>query len=113
MKARFPILIGVALLLSIAMGLRQSLGLFLQPLTRDLGIAVVDFTIAIAVQNVTWGILQPVAGVLVARWGFRPLLVGGAAFYIAGLLVLAEARGMIGVVVGAGVLIGAALACTA
>ena len=61
------ILIAVALMLSIAMGLRQSLGLFLQPLTRDLSLQVADFTIAIAVQNIAWGLLQPVAGGLAAR----------------------------------------------
>jgi predicted MFS family arabinose efflux permease len=113
MRASIPILIATALMLSIAMGLRQSLGLFLQPLTRDLAIAVSDFTIAIAVQNVAWGVLQPVAGALVNRWGFRPLLVGGAASYLAGLVVLGLADGAMGVVIGAGVLIGAALACTA
>ena len=45
-----PILIGVALMLSLTMGLRQSLGLFLTPLTRDLELAVADFTLAIANQ---------------------------------------------------------------
>ena len=95
------------------MGLRQSLGLFLQPLTRDLALAVADFTVAIAVQNVAWGLLQPFAGAAAARWGFRPLMVGGAMLYTAGLVVLATAHGLPGVVMGAGVLIGAALACTA
>ena len=113
MRASLPILIATALMLSIAMGLRQSLGLFLQPLTRDLAIAVADFTVAIAVQNVAWGALQPVAGALVNRWGFRPLLVSGAASYVAGLIVLSLAQGTLGVIVGAGVLIGAGLACTA
>lgn len=107
------ILIAAAVMLSIALGLRQSLGLFLQPLTRDLGLAVADFTVAIAVQNVAWGVLQPIAGALVARLGFRPMMVAGAACYIAGLVVLATAQGLIGVSMGAGVLIGAALACTA
>lgn len=107
------ILIAAAVMLSIALGLRQSLGLFLQPLTRDLGLAVADFTVAIAVQNVAWGLLQPIAGALVARLGFRPMMVAGAACYIAGLVVLATAQGLIGVSMGAGVLIGAALACTA
>jgi predicted MFS family arabinose efflux permease len=107
------ILVSVALMLSVAMGLRQSLGLFLQPLTRDLGLAVADFTLAIAVQNVTWGALQPVAGGLAARMGFRRTMTAGAVCYLAGLLVLASARGLVGVTIGAGVLIGAALACTA
>jgi predicted MFS family arabinose efflux permease len=107
------ILIAVALMLSLAMGLRQCLGLFLQPLTRDLGLAVADFTVAIAVQNVAWGVLQPIAGGFAARLGFRRTMVTGAICYLAGLLVLASAHGLVGVTVGAGVLIGTALACTA
>jgi predicted MFS family arabinose efflux permease len=107
------ILIAVAVLLSLAMGLRQSLGLFLQPLTGDLGLGVADFTLAIAVQNIAWGLLQPIAGGFAARLGFRRTMVAGAVCYLAGLLVLASARGLWGVTMGAGVLIGAALACTA
>src|SRR5215470_11876407 len=113
MRVAFPILFGAALMLSTSMGLRQSLGLFLQPLTRDLALAVADFTVAIAVQNIAWGVLQPIAGAVAARWGFRPLMLSGAALYTAGLVVLATAQGLLGVVLGAGVLIGAALACTA
>lgn len=107
------ILIAISLLLSLAMGLRQSLGLFLRPLTHDLGLAVADFTLAIAVQNIAWGLLQPLAGGLAGRLGFRRTLMTGAVCYLAGLVVLASARGLVDVTVGAGVLIGAALACTA
>src|SRR5215470_7667054 len=49
------ILVGAAVLLSLGMGIRQSLGLFLTPMTRDLGIAAADFTLAIAMQNIVWG----------------------------------------------------------
>ncbi|HYC65068.1 MAG TPA: MFS transporter, partial [Reyranellaceae bacterium] len=94
-------------------GLRQSLGLFLQPLTKDLALAVADFTLAIAIQNAVWGIAQPIAGGLAARLGFRPMMVGGAISYVAGLLLMAMADGLVGVIVGAGVLIGVALACNA
>ena len=57
-----PILIGAAVMLTFVMGLRQSLGLFVQPAVRDLSLAVADFTLAIAIQNLAWGVLQPVAG---------------------------------------------------
>ena len=53
LRPALPILIGASLMLSLSMGLRQSLGIFLQPLTRDVGISVADFTLAIAVQNRT------------------------------------------------------------
>ncbi|WP_092599715.1 MULTISPECIES: MFS transporter [Burkholderiaceae] len=107
-----PILIGASVMLSLAMGLRQSLGIFVPPLTRDIGISVGDFTIAVAVQNLTWGLLQPFAGALAVRSGFRPLMVGGSLLYLVGLVLLATAHGMWAVVLGGGLLIGMAMAST-
>jgi predicted MFS family arabinose efflux permease len=112
LRPALPILIGASVMLSLAMGLRQSLGIFMPPLTRDTGIAVSDFTLAIAIQNLCWGLLQPLAGAWAVRLGMRRLMVGGAALYTLGLELLATAGGLIGVVLGAGVAIGAALACT-
>ena len=83
-------------MLSLSMGLRQSLGLFMQPLTHDVHISVSDFTLAIAVQNLAWGFLQPVAGALTPRFGFRPIMVAGAVMYVAGLVALATANGLFG-----------------
>jgi MFS family permease len=108
-----PILLGASVMLSLSMGLRQSLGLFMQPLTHDVHISISDFTLAIAVQNLAWGFLQPVAGALTPRFGFRPIIVAGAIMYVVGLGALAAANGLIGVMIGAGILIGASLACTA
>ena len=112
LRPSLPILIGASVMLSLAMGLRQSLGLFMPALTRDTGISVGDFTLAIAVQNLAWGFLQPLAGAWAARLGMRRLMVGGAALYTLGLVLLATASGLLGVLLGAGVAIGAALACT-
>jgi MFS family permease len=108
-----PILIGAAVMLSLSMGIRQSLGLVMPSLTRDIAISVSEFTLAISVQNIAWGVLQPFAGALVVRLGFRPVMLTGAALYCAGLALLAAAHGLLAVMVGAGVLIGIALACTA
>ncbi len=112
LRPSLPILLGASVMLSLAMGLRQSLGLFMPPLTRDTGISVADFTLAIAVQNLAWGFLQPLAGAWAARLGMRRLMVGGALLYTTGLVLLATAQGLPGVMLGAGVAIGAALACT-
>ena len=111
LRPALPILIGSAVMLSLALGLRQSLGIFMPPLTRDIGISVSDFTMAIALQNLTWGVLQPLAGAWAARLGMRRLMVGGALLYIVGLVLLATTRGLLGVMLGAGVAIGAAMAC--
>jgi predicted MFS family arabinose efflux permease len=113
LRPTLPILIGASLMLTLSMGLRQSLGIFLQPLTHDVGISVADFTLAIAVQNLAWGFLQPLAGALTVRYGFRVIMVGGAVLYIAGLALMASAHGFLGIMIGAGVLVGTSLACTA
>ena len=111
LRSAAPILIGVSVMLSLAMGLRQSLGLFVQPAVKDLSIAVADFTLAVAVQNLAWGFLQPLAGALAVRWGFRPIMTVGAALYACGLALFAVAGNYTTVMAGAGVLIGVALAC--
>ncbi len=113
LRPTLPILIGASLMLSLSMGLRQSLGIFLQPLTHDVGISVSDFTLAIAVQNLAWGFLQPLAGAMTVRYGFRTIMMAGALLYIAGLALMAGAHGFISIMIGAGVLIGTSLACTA
>jgi predicted MFS family arabinose efflux permease len=100
-------------MLSLSMGIRQSLGLVMPSLTRDIAISVSEFTLALSVQNLAWGALQPFAGAFVVRLGFRPVMLTGAALYCAGLLLLAGAHGILSVMLGAGVLIGIALACTA
>ena len=51
LRPTLPILIGASLMLTLSMGLRQSFGIFMQPLTRDIGISVSQFTLALAVQN--------------------------------------------------------------
>lgn len=107
-----PLLAGASLMLSLAMGLRQSLGIFMPSLTRDIHLAVADFTLAVAVQNLAWGILQPFAGALAVRWGYRPLMIGGSVIYLAGLVLLAMADGLVPVILGAGLAIGLAMACT-
>src|ERR1700731_2376921 len=113
LRPTFPILIGASLMLSLSMGLRQSLGIFLQPLTHDVGISISDFTLAIAVQNLAWGFLQPLAGAMTVRYGFRAIMMVGSVLYILGLIFMAEAHGFLSIMIGAGALIGTSLACTA
>src|SRR6201999_3218853 len=113
LRPALPVLIGASLMLTLSMGLRQSLGIFMQPLTHDIGISISQFTLAIAVQTLAWGFLQPFAGALTVRYGFRPVMMAGAVLYIAGLIFMADAHGLLFVMIGGGILIGTSLACTA
>src|SRR3977135_2965072 len=89
------ILIGAALLLALAMGIRQSFGLFLEPVTRDLAVSVADFTLALAIQNIIWGLSQALVGATADRFGLRITMTAGAAIYIVGLGIMAAAQGVL------------------
>jgi predicted MFS family arabinose efflux permease len=80
------------IIISTSLGLRQSLGLFLSPMTVGLGISAATFGFAIALQNLVWGLSQPFVGALADRYGARPVLVGTALVYAIGLalMVLAD-----------------------
>jgi MFS family permease len=106
------ILLGAALLLTLGMGIRQSFGLFLGPVTQDLLVAASDFTFALAIQNIVWGFSQALVGAAADRFGLRATMMAGAAIYVAGLGVMAAAQGAIALMVS-GALTGIALSCTA
>ena len=106
------ILIGAAVLLSLGMGIRQSFGLFLTPVTRDLALTAADFTLAIAVQNIVWGVSQAPVGAIADRFGLRATMMAGAAIYVVGLAVMVAAGGALALIVS-GVFIGVALSCIA
>jgi predicted MFS family arabinose efflux permease len=107
------ILGGAALMLSLAMGMRQSLGLLQPHVIRDLGITAADYSLALAIQNIVWGITQPFVGLLVDRIGARPVAVTGVIVYALGLAVMALAPSALVLTLGAGLCIGLALSCTA
>ncbi|TKT73631.1 MFS transporter [Afipia massiliensis] len=113
LRPAFPILLGASLMLTLSMGIRQSLGIFMQPLTQDVGISISEFTLAIAIQNLAWGFTQPIAGAYAARFGFRPIMLIGAGLYIAGLILMVIAQGFLSIMIGAGILIGTSLSCIA
>ena len=100
------------MLLSLGMGLRQSLGLFLTPVTRDLAVTATQFTLAIAIQNIVWGLSQAPVGAIADRFGLRITMMVGAAIYVVGLSVMAAAGGALALF-ASGALIGVALSCTA
>jgi len=107
------ILIGASVMLSLSMGMRQSLGLFMPPVTRDLALTASDFTFAIAVQNIVWGVTQPFVGALADRFGVRKVAIAGVLTYTAALAITIAASNAAMLMLGIGLLIGLALSCTA
>lgn len=86
-----PILIGGSLILLINFALRASFGVFQIPIAEDFGWPRAEFSLAIAIQNLAWGIGQPIFGALAERWGDRWAIILGAVLYSAGLILTAFA----------------------
>ena len=107
------VLVGSSVMLTMSMGMRQSWGLFMDPVTTDLGISIADFTLAIAIQNLIWGITQPIIGAFADKFGCRVMTIFGTFLYAAGLGVTMIATGPFVLILGMGVMIGIALSCTA
>jgi predicted MFS family arabinose efflux permease len=110
---RWSILVGAAVLLSLAMGMRQSFGLFQPSILRDTAITTADFSLATALQNVVWGVSQPFIGAFADRYGSRYVMLTGVLIYAAGLLLMMVATSALVFTLGAGLCVGLALSCTA
>jgi MFS family permease len=87
-------------------GPRSSLGFFIQPMSRDFTWGRDVFGLALAVQNLLWGLGQPLAGAIADRFGVVRVMCVGALLYAGGLLLMRYAATPLSLDLGAGVLIG-------
>jgi len=87
-------------------GLRSTSGLFLQPMTMDLGWSRETFSLAIALQNLAWGLAAPFFGAVADKYGAGRTLVTGALLMMAGYYGMANARTALELYTTAGVLVG-------
>ena len=97
---------------TLSMGIRHGFGLWLQPITQAMGWGRESFSLAIAVQNLSWGVLGILVGMLADKFGAFKVLLGGAVLYALGLAGMAFSPTPQWFVITAGVLIGAAQAGT-
>lgn len=86
-----PVLIGGSLILLINFAMRASFGVFQIPIGEEFGWPRAEFSLAIAIQNLAWGIGQPIFGALAERWGDRWSIILGAMLYSLGLILSAYA----------------------
>jgi MFS family permease len=100
------------LILMLALGTRQAFGLFLAPMSIDLGLGREAFSFAIALQNLVWGFTMPFAGAIADRYGAGRVLVFGGIAYALGLAGMAYSTSPLALDLTTGLLIGLGLGCT-
>ncbi len=81
-----PVLIAGCVILMLGFSIRASFGVFQIPIATEFGWLRADFSMAIAIQNLAWGIGQPLFGAIAERFGDRRAIVAGALLYAAGLV---------------------------
>ena len=81
-----PVLIAGCVILMLGFAIRASFGVFQIPVAAEFGWARAEFSLAIAIQNLAWGIGQPLLGALAERFGDRRAIVTGALMYALGLV---------------------------
>jgi MFS family permease len=103
-----PVLVAGCLILMVGFGIRASFGLFQIPIADDFGWLRAEYSMAIAIQNLAWGIGQPVFGAIAERFGDRRAIALGAVTYALGLALSAfavtpEGHQVLNVLIGFGI----------
>lgn len=112
---RTPLIVITAgcLIAMMGFGVRSTMGLFLEPMTVAKGWDRETFALAMAIQNLLWGIGVPIAGAFADRFGSTRVIIVGAAMYALGIWGMAEADGALALHLFGGVLTGLGVAFTA
>lgn len=100
------------LIASLNLGIRTTFGLFQTDILRDLSITPADFGLALAIQNLMWGVATPFVGAIADKFGSMRVMALGALVYASGLWVMATADGLASFHLGAGFLIGLGMSGT-
>ena len=81
-----PVLIAASVILMMGFGIRASFGLFQLPIATEFGWPRANFSLAIAIQNLAWGVGQPIFSAIAERYGDRRAIILGALLYALGLV---------------------------
>ena len=103
-------MIAAGTILSITMGIRQSLGLFVLPIVAATGVSLVSISFALAIGQFVWGAVQPVAGALADQYGAHRVLIAGALLLAAGAALAPWSSSELGFTASLGLLVAAGTA---
>ena len=107
-KRTYLIVLCASLVVLLSMGVRQSFGLFQTPIAQSFGIGLTAFSFSLAIQNLMWGISQPIIGAISDKYGSGRVIAIAAFFQILGLIMLANADALWELHVSTGIIIGIA-----
>lgn len=106
------IMIGSAFILAISLGIRHGFGLYLVPISDTFNWGHGVFSLAVAIQNLTWGMAQPFTGALADKYGTKKIVLIGGILYAMGLLMMAFSSSIVLFNLSAGIILGFALSAT-
>jgi MFS family permease len=111
-RTPYVVLICGGIALTISLGVRHNFGLYLPPMTTDLGWGRQTFAFAIAIQNLVYGLATPLAGMIVDKYGAARVLIGGTILYAIGLVLMSFSTTGWEFNLSAGLLVGIGLSCS-
>ena len=113
LASALPVLISGCLLLVLSIGYRAGFGIFMQPISEAHGWGRTILSLALAIQNLAWGVIAVFAGGLADRYGNLKVLLAGVGCYVVGMWGMAYASTTSAMIATAGILVGAGIAGTA
>lgn len=111
-KPLIYMLIGSAIILALSLGVRHAFGLYLVPMSHEFGWGHNVFSLAIAMQNLIWGAVQPITGAFADKYGSKIVVAVGGLLYTIGLLLMAVSSTGLLLNLSAGLILGLALSAT-
>ncbi|MBX3704934.1 MAG: MFS transporter, partial [Steroidobacteraceae bacterium] len=103
-RSAWIVTLAAAAFLMVTMGARQSFGLFVSPINTSTGLGITAISLAMAVGQLMWGVVQPVAGAMADRHGPARVLVGGLVVLAVGTAMTPFMSSTFGLVVSLGLL---------
>ncbi len=103
-RSAWVITLAAAAILMVTMGARQSLGLFIAPLQSSTGLGITTISLAFAIAQLMWGVIQPVSGAVADRYGPTKILIAGLVVLAVGMALTPFMTSGFGLIVSLGVL---------
>lgn len=103
-RSSWTLVLVAAAILMVTMGARQTLGLFLSPINTHTGLGIANISLAMAIAQLVWGVVQPVFGAVADRWGPARVIVLGAVMLAAGSVLTTQVTSQWGLIFAIGLL---------